>query len=223
MSETRTNTTLSGGGPTSEAALQAGQFQIEGIEQGALDVTSAINQSIETLRGTQAEALQTLSPFVQTNTAAANELQSLLGIGGTPEEQAKARAALENSPGFQFRMQQGQQALERSAAARGGLFSGRTGQELQQFSQGLASTEFNNRVNQLGGAATLGQGIQTAAGLQSGTGQQVAGLQTQLGSTIGNAAVASAQARASAHTAANQEAIKQQTVAQQGLGPARLS
>lgn len=45
-------------------------------------------------------------------------------------------------PGYQWRSQQGREALEASAAARGGYFSGQTGQELMRFGQGLASEEY---------------------------------------------------------------------------------
>jgi hypothetical protein len=49
-----------------------------------------------------------------------------------------------NDPGFQFRLQEGQQALERSASARGTLLTGGTLKDLADFSQGLASTEYGN-------------------------------------------------------------------------------
>ena len=45
-------------------------------------------------------------------------------------------------PGFQFRFDQGLQAIERSASARGTLGTGRTLKELTRFGQGLASQEF---------------------------------------------------------------------------------
>lgn len=51
-------------------------------------------------------------------------------------------------PGYQFQLQQGQQALENSAAARGGLLSGGTAKALDQYSQGLASTDYQNLYNQ---------------------------------------------------------------------------
>lgn len=47
-----------------------------------------------------------------------------------------------NDPGYQFRLQQGQQALERAAAARGTLNTGGTLKDVSQFGQGLASQEY---------------------------------------------------------------------------------
>jgi hypothetical protein len=51
--------------------------------------------------------------------------------------------ALANDPGYQWRMDQGRKALEASAAARGGLFSGATGKALVDYGQGLASQEYD--------------------------------------------------------------------------------
>ena len=52
--------------------------------------------------------------------------------------------ALRDDPGYQFRLQQGQKALETSAAARGGLLSGGTLKGIQDYAQGLASQEYGN-------------------------------------------------------------------------------
>ena len=50
-------------------------------------------------------------------------------------------------PGYKFRMEEGQKALERSAAAKGGLFSGGLLKDIANYSQGLASQEFNQGYN----------------------------------------------------------------------------
>jgi hypothetical protein len=52
-----------------------------------------------------------------------------------------------NDPGYQFRMNQGLDALERSAAARGMLRTGNTLKDIINYSQGLASTEYGNMFN----------------------------------------------------------------------------
>jgi hypothetical protein len=53
----------------------------------------------------------------------------------------------QNDPGFKFRMQQGSDALERSAAARGGLLSGGTAKALADYNQNAASNEYQNVYN----------------------------------------------------------------------------
>ena len=54
---------------------------------------------------------------------------------------------LQQDPGYAFRMAEGMKALERSAAARGGLLSGTTLKGTQRFAQDLASQEYGNAYN----------------------------------------------------------------------------
>jgi hypothetical protein len=51
---------------------------------------------------------------------------------------------LQNTPGYQFRYQQGMDATNNSAAARGSLLSGRQLKAVDQYSQSFASTEYQN-------------------------------------------------------------------------------
>ena len=53
----------------------------------------------------------------------------------------------QTDPGYQFRMQQGMDALQNSAAARGGLMGGDTGRALAEYGQNFASNEFQNAFN----------------------------------------------------------------------------
>lgn len=53
-------------------------------------------------------------------------------------------ADFQADPGYQFRLDQGQQALERSAAAKGGLLSGGFSKDLTNYSQGVAAQEYGN-------------------------------------------------------------------------------
>lgn len=73
-------------------------------------------------------------------------------------------------PGYQFRQQQGEDAINRAAAARGGRLSGRTLQELGEFNSGLASQEFGNyAARQQAAAGIAGQtdASRNAAALQA--------------------------------------------------------
>lgn len=102
---------------------------------------------------------------------------------------------LANDPGFQFRMAQGQQALERSAAARGGLNSGGFMKGLARYSQGVASEEFGNRYNRLASLAGMGQ---TATNNVGAMGGQYANNMGSLYGSIGNANAANATAQGNA-------------------------
>ncbi len=94
--------------------------------------------------------------------------------GGSPDY-----SAFYQSPGYQFRFDEGQRALETSAAAKGGLMSGGMGRELTRYGQGFASGEFNNYANRLSDLAGIGSSV---ASNTAQLGQQAAG---QVGNTSG--------------------------------------
>lgn len=57
------------------------------------------------------------------------------------------QAQLAQTPGYQFALSQGQEAVERSAAAKGGLLSGGTLKDLTAFGQGLASRTYSDEYS----------------------------------------------------------------------------
>jgi hypothetical protein len=64
--------------------------------------------------------------------------------GLSPGELGTEQFNFEADPGYGFRLSEGLKALERSAAARGGLMSGGAGKALQRYGQDLASQEYGN-------------------------------------------------------------------------------
>lgn len=92
-------------------------------------------------------------------------------------------------PGYDFRVKEGQKALERSAAARGNLFSGGTGIALNRYGQDYATGEWDNQYRRLGQLA--GQGSDA-----TGTTIQVAG---QYGDAVSGNQIRAGNARASGY------------------------
>lgn len=105
----------------------------------------------------------------------------------------------QTDPGYAFRFDQGQKALERSAAARGGLISGGTGGALQQFGQGLASQEYQNAFNRY--QAERANLAQLAGFGQSATNQQTAAA-GQYGANVGNLMTGAGAAQAAGYVGA---------------------
>lgn len=101
--------------------------------------------------------------------------------------QQNALSKFKGFPGFGFRLEQGQQAQDRSAAARGLLLSGRQVKETERFAQGEASQEFNNFLTRLFGIAGVGSNA-TNATVQAGQ---------NASSQIGNALAEQGASRAS--------------------------
>lgn len=93
------------------------------------------------------------APYTSLGNTAATELNSDLAPGGSLTQgwnqtfSAPTAAQAEATPGYQFQLQQGQDALQNSAAARGGLLSTGTAKALDAYSQGLASTNYQNAYN----------------------------------------------------------------------------
>lgn len=114
-------------------------------------------------------------------------------------------ADFRQDPGYQFNLQQGQQAIERSAAARGGgIGGGATTASLMDYSQGLAGQQYqnafnnfntnqSNRFNRLQSVATNGQAAvqgqnQQGAQVAAGVGQNMVGAaNAQAAGTVGQA------------------------------------
>ena len=104
----------------------------------------------------------------------------------TTEEMQAARDRFMETPGYQFRFDEGLRALDRSASARGRLLGGGYGRELTRYGQGIASGEFENYANRLASLALMGQGATTAS----------ATLGSGMAGNIGNLLMSGAQGRA---------------------------
>lgn len=97
-------------------------------------------------------------------------------------------------PGYGFRLSEGMKALERSAAAKGGLLSGAQMKGVQRFGQDLASQEYQNAYNryvqnqqtQRNALASLAGIGQTASGQLQRAGEAYAGPASELQQGIGN-------------------------------------
>lgn len=74
-------------------------------------------------------------------------VQALSGLGNSDFQRDFTSRDFDVDPGYNFRMAEGQKAIERSAAARGGLNSGANMKALAKYGQGLASDEYNNAYN----------------------------------------------------------------------------
>ena len=88
-----------------------------------------------------------------------------------------------SNPAYQFQLKQGQQALDRSSAARGMGYSGAQMKAAQEYGQGLASQQYDKEYNRASGE--FGDYFNRLAGLSKG-GQQAAGSMAQDGGQYAN-------------------------------------
>ena len=141
-----------------------------------------------------------LQPFVTAGAGAQNQLLTYLGLpGGTPGAGFGKYAGdfgvndMVTDPGYAFRFSEGQKALDRQAAARGGLISGGALKAATRYGQDMGSQEYQNaynryqtnRQNQLAPLFSLtGSGQASAAGQSAASGNyatQAAGGLTNVG------------------------------------------
>jgi hypothetical protein len=167
---------------------------------------AATEKSIALQREMYEQGREDLQPWYKAGGAGVTRLSELLGIApfleeeGAPEGYGSLmegfdRSKFEEDPGYQFRKEQGQDALERSMAAQGITLGGagygevnpRTATAIQDYSQGLASQEYGqayNRYNQDQGNVynrLLGIG-----GIGQGAASQMAGAGQTYGTNVGN-------------------------------------
>jgi gas vesicle protein len=134
------------------------------------------------------------APYRESGVANLNQLNTLLGIGGNTgaadygrfrtADFTPADFAANKDPGYAFRISEGLKAIDRQAAARGGLISGNALKAASGYSSDLASQEYNaafNRFQTIRGN-TL-QPFQTGAA----AGQSAAAMQGQSTANYGSA------------------------------------
>lgn len=120
-----------------------------------------------------------LAPFMNAGTSALSALQGLTGtdaggngMGALTQPFQPTMQQLESTPGYQFTLQQGQQATQNSYAAQGLGQSGAAQKGAAQYAENLASTtyqqQFSNYLSQnqqiynmLGGLVQTGEGAAT--------------------------------------------------------------
>ncbi len=148
------------------ASLIGGKMASDSTKKAADQQTAAANRAAELQRESAQESLALQRRMYEEDVArqqpyydvGVNALGQLTGrTGAMPasfQYEGQQPAAfqfrpdqLTTDPGYGFRLQEGLKALERSAAARGGLLSGGAGKALTRYGQEMASQEFGNAFN----------------------------------------------------------------------------
>src|SRR3990167_9690943 len=134
-----------------QLAQDAQKFFSQQAEKGVGAISQYGGQGAQALGGAQAGAYRSLTDMYGQARAdmggATDRLGGMLNQG--------LYSGFEQDPGYQFRLQQGEQALGRSAAARGGRLGGAQLKALADYGQGMASQEFGNFAARRQGEAGL--------------------------------------------------------------------
>ncbi len=185
-----------GGLASSVASGKASNAQ----QQSANDANALAKQTSDQQIALQREMfnknIELQQPSIDAGNTARNRLMQLMGLSAGGADNGSlmkdfSMADFEADPGYQFRQDQGQQALERSAAARGGLMSGAALKDTARFSQGLASQEYqsafdrfkSNRESKQNPLLSLAGSAQVASSALGNAGSNFA---NSAGSALGN-------------------------------------
>jgi len=175
---------------------KASSAQQSAAQQASEVAAQTADQQVALQREIFEKQTELQAPFREAGLKGQNRLMELLGIGGTAGAPGYGKYAtaeygadkFKADPGYAFRMSEGMKALERSAAARGGLLSGATLRGTQRYGQDLASQEYQNAFNryQAERAGTLNP-YQALAGTAQSSANVLGGQAGQMGSNISNA------------------------------------
>jgi hypothetical protein len=126
-----------GGYLTSQASKSAASTQAAATDRATAAQQDALNQQ-----------LQLQQPFTTAGTTAVNQLSAMTQPGGAATQNFTfGPDAYQADPGYAFRLKEGMNAMNATAAARGGLISGNALRAGQAFGQELGSQEYSNAFN----------------------------------------------------------------------------
>jgi hypothetical protein len=173
-------------------------------QAAAQQTANATNQATQLQREMWQAQQEQQKPWLQAGQTALNALTPL-----ATNYQRFGMDQFQQDPGYAFRLSEGQKALDRQAAARGGLISGGALKAAQRYGQEMGSQEYQNAFNryqternaQLNPLQSLAGVGQTAANTLGAAGQQyganVGNAMLNQGYVQGNALIAGQQGRQS--------------------------
>ena len=154
---------LFGGGYEKQAAQQ----DIAAAQAYQGQAMPALQTAYQTGQTNLGQAVGAYNPLVSLGAQYSQAAPTYLGAMGvgTPQQVQAAQSAFTNQPGYQFALNQAQQAAERAAAAGGMTASGNLIDAEQRNAIGLQNQQYQNWVDNLQKAGQMGLGA-TQAGAQ---------------------------------------------------------
>ena len=176
------------------AIIGSSLFGANAANKAADTQAAAADRAAELQYKMYQENVQRQQPFLEAGVGALNKLTAAVDYKPFGMDQYKA------DPGYAFRLSEGQKALDRSAAARGGLISGGALKAATRYGQDMGSQEYQNAFNryQTERAALLNP-LQSLAGVGQTTANTLGNAGQSYGTNAGEAYMGGANARASGY------------------------
>lgn len=179
--------------PSLSAGIGGGGSSYGGLGTllGGISSLNANDKAQKDLLNAQSRSISQFQPYLDSGSASNKRLSELLGTGGDPNATDYGQLSkpfspgdLTQDPGYQFRLQQGTDALNRSLGAKGQLFSGSALKASQEFGQGLADQTYKDAYDRY---VQDQNNLYSKYANQSSQGQAAAGSASNIYDNIGNA------------------------------------
>jgi hypothetical protein len=160
-----------------------------GEDRAAGYLTEGRDQGNAALIAGRDAGLAEYEPYATAGAAGSAMYTDAIGLGG---EGGNARAvdAFRAGPGYDFRISQGMEVLQRLNASKGRLDSGNTMIDAMRFAGGEADQEYGTWLDRLMGQQEMGVNVAGAkAGLYAGTGGAISGNYMGTGGALGGNAM----------------------------------
>ena len=128
------------------AAIAGGAMASSASKKAAKTQAASADRASEIQQANFEQTREDLMPYKQAGDTALGQLMGQMGTNGYFNQNFTGQD-IYSDPSYQFRLQQGQDSIESSAAARGSLVSGATLKALQNYGQESASQEYGNAYN----------------------------------------------------------------------------
>lgn len=152
--------------------------------------TAAANNLLQTQ--TRDANLAVLSPYVNAGAPATNSVQALLGLSGKPAQDA-AFSTFQASPGYNFRIAEGNKSVAAALGKRGQLESGAGDRAAISYGQNMASDEYGRWFGALQQQQNVGLTAAAAnAGVSTGAANAITANNNNAANTQANAALSNA-------------------------------
>lgn len=130
------------GGIAAAGAIGGALISSNASSNAANTEANAANNASQTQWNMYQDEKNTSAPWVAAGQSGLAQLQAAM-----PDLTRQFTAQdFQSNPGYQFQLQQGQQAIQRSAASKGLLNSVGTQQNLDAYSQGMANTDYQQAL-----------------------------------------------------------------------------
>ena len=128
--------------------VAGGYLASQGAKSAASTQAAAADRATAAQQEALAQQMELQKPFTTAGTTAVNQLSEMTQPGGAAtKEFAYQPFNYQADPGYAFRMKEGMNALNATAAARGGLISGNALKAGQIYGQEMGSQEYSNAFN----------------------------------------------------------------------------